>query len=93
MSPDIYVALGLGLWNLLTSVIVGLTMIMLKNAQKKTELTDSELLRQNILLNKTREELARDYITKTEVRSDMAQIINRFDRLEEKLDRFIEARK
>ena len=93
MSPDIYVGLGLGLWNLLTSVIVGLTMIMLKNAQKKTELTDSELLRQNILLNKTREELARDYITKTEVRSDMAQIINRFDRLEEKLDRFIEARK
>ena len=93
MSPDIYVALGLGLWNLLTSVIVGLTMIMLKNAQKKTELTDSELLRQNILLNKTREELAREYITKTEVRSDMAQIINRFDRLEEKLDRFIEARK
>ena len=93
MSPDIYIALGLGLWNLLTSVIVGLTMIMLKNAQKKSESSDSELMRQNILLNKTREELARDYITKTEVRSDMAQIINRFDRLEEKLDRFIEARK
>ena len=93
MNPDIYIALGLGLWNLLTSAIVGLTMVMLKNAQKKNESTDSELMRQNILLNKTREELARDYITKTEVRSDMAQIINRFDRLEEKLDRFIEARK
>ena len=49
-----------------------------------------ELKRQGILLNKTREEVARDYITKIEVRSDMDQIINRFDRLEAKLDRFIE---
>ena len=48
-----------------------------------------DLKRQGILLGKTREEMARDYITKVEVRSDMAQIINRFDRLEEKLDRFI----
>ncbi len=48
-----------------------------------------DLKRQGILLGETREEMARDYITKVEVRSDMAQIINRFDRLEEKLDRFI----
>jgi len=52
-----------------------------------------ELKRQGILINKTREELAREYITKVEVRSDMQQIINRFDRLEEKLDRFIEGQK
>jgi hypothetical protein len=53
----------------------------------------SELARQGILLNKTREEIARDYITKIEVRSDMDQIINRFDRIEQKLDRFIEGHK
>ena len=52
-----------------------------------------ELARQSILLNKTREEIARDYITKAEVRNDMDQIINRFDRLEAKLDRFIEGHK
>ena len=52
-----------------------------------------ELARQGILLNKTREEIARDYITKIEVRSDMEQIINRFDRIEAKLDRFIEGHK
>jgi len=52
-----------------------------------------ELKRQGILLNKTREEVARDYITKFEVRSDMDKIISRFDRLEEKLDRFIEGHK
>ena len=52
-----------------------------------------ELKRQGILLNKTREEIARDYITKIEVRNDMDQIINRFDRIEAKLDRFIEGHK
>ena len=52
-----------------------------------------ELKRQGILLNKTREELAREYITKIEVRNDMERIINRFDRIEEKLDRFIEGHK
>ena len=52
-----------------------------------------ELARQGILLNKTREEIARDYITKIEVRNDMDQIINRFDRIEAKLDRFIEGHK
>ena len=52
-----------------------------------------ELKRQGILLNKTREEVARDYITKSEVRNDMDRIISRFDRLEEKLDRFIEGYK
>jgi len=53
----------------------------------------NDLDRISILVNKTREEIARDYITKVEVRSDMDQIINRFDRIEAKLDRFIEGHK
>ena len=53
----------------------------------------NDLDRTKILLNKTREEMARDYITKVEVRSDMEQIISRFDKLEAKLDRFIEGHK
>ena len=63
---------------------------MLKENAARNKTQDEEMLRQNILLNKTREELARDYITKVEVRNDMEQIINRFDRLEAKIDRFIE---
>jgi len=93
MTPEMYLGVGLALWQLLTSIIIGLAMTAMKDFKLSIKETDEELLRQNILLNKTREEMARDYITKTEVRSDMAQIINRFDRLEEKLDRFIEARK
>ena len=49
-----------------------------------------EVNRLGILLNKTREEVARDHITRTEVRADMERLLNhvdsRFNRLEEKLD-------
>jgi hypothetical protein len=41
----------------------------------------------SILLNRTREEVARDHITRSEFRADMAQLMDRFDRLERKLDR------
>jgi hypothetical protein len=49
-----------------------------------------ELKRVEILLNKTREEVARDHVTRIEVRNDMQQIIDRFDKLEAKLDRYME---
>ena len=52
-----------------------------------------ELNRISILLNRTREEVARDHITRTEFRADMQQIIDRFDRLEYKIDRMISENK
>ena len=45
-----------------------------------------ELDRLSILLNRTREEVARDHITRTEFRADMAQLMDRFDRIERKID-------
>jgi len=46
--------------------------------------------RLGILLNKTREEVARDHITRAEVHRDMEKIMERFDagisRLEAKID-------
>jgi tetrahydromethanopterin S-methyltransferase subunit G len=38
------------------------------------------------LLNRTREEVARDHITRTEFRADMQQLMDRFDRIERKID-------
>lgn len=50
----------------------------------------AEINRLSILLNKTREEVARDHVTRAEVRADMAKIVehvdSRFDRLEQRLD-------
>ena len=73
-------------WNAGLTLILGIMGFFVKEKF-------NELDRITILVNKTREEMARDYITKVEVRSDMDQIINRFDRIEAKLDRFIEGHK
>jgi hypothetical protein len=50
----------------------------------------SELKRQDILLNKTREEIAKYYVTKPEVRTEMDLILERFEKLEEKIDKIFE---
>jgi hypothetical protein len=49
----------------------------------------SELARINILLNKTREEVARDNVTKAEVDRITSHIDQRFNKLEEKIDQLI----
>ena len=74
---------GTLVWNLITSFFVALVMFMLKHAS-------DEQKRIQILLNKTREEIARDHITRAEVRQDLEKIMERFDsgfeRLEAKID-------
>jgi hypothetical protein len=71
------------IWNVVLTAIVGLMGYVLKD---KFE----EINRLGILLNKTREEVARDHITRSEVRADMERLLNhvdsRFNRIEEKLD-------
>lgn len=71
------------IWNVVLTAIVGVMGFVLK---EKFE----EINRLGILLNKTREEVARDHITRAEVRADMERLLNhvdsRFNRLEEKLE-------
>ena len=71
------------LWNVALSAIVGIMMFLLKSKF-------DELQRISILLNKTREEVARDHITRAEVRADLDKIREHFDdgfrRLEAKID-------
>lgn len=70
-------------WNVVLSGLVALMGFMLKS---KFE----ELQRISILLNRTREEVARDHITRAEVRDDLEKIRDHFDdgfkRLETKID-------
>ncbi len=66
-------------WNIVLTAIVGLLGFVVKEKF-------SELQRISILLNKTREEVARDHITRSEFRADMSQLMDRFDRLERKID-------
>ena len=71
------------LWNVVLSAIVGVMVFMLKGKF-------DELQRLSILLNRTREEVARDHITRAEVRQDLEKIREHFDdgfkRLEAKID-------
>ena len=66
-------------WNIVLSAVVGVMGFLLKSKF-------DEIQRLGILLNRTREEVARDHITRTEFRADMQQLIDRFDRLERKID-------
>ena len=67
------------IWNIILTAIVALLGYVVKEKF-------AELSRISILLNKTREEVARDHITRSEFRADMQQLIDRFDRLERKID-------
>ena len=66
-------------WNIVLTAIVALLGFVIKEKF-------AELGRISILLNKTREEVARDHITRSEFRADMQQLMDRFDRLERKID-------
>ena len=67
------------LWNILLSGIVAVMAFFLKGKF-------DELQRISILLNRTREEVARDHMTRAEFRADMQQLLDRFDRIERKID-------
>jgi histidinol phosphatase-like enzyme len=53
----------------------------------------SEVTRLTLLLNKTREEIARDYVTQSEVQRITDHIDQRFNKLEAKIDQLIQAGK
>ena len=66
-------------WNIVLTAIVALLGFVIKEKF-------AELNRISILLNRTREEVARDHITRTEFRADVQQLLDRFDRIERKID-------
>lgn len=70
------------LWNIILTAMIGFIGWALK------EKTD-ELNRIQILLNRTREEVAKDYVTKSEVHADINRVLESIRRLDEKIDRLM----
>ncbi len=70
-------------WNIFVTLV--LAPILFGIRQNSTELK-----RQDILLNKTREEIAKEYVTKSELKDDMSNIIDRIKLIDEKLDKLFE---
>ena len=73
-------------WSAVLSLVMGLLGYMMNEKFR-------ELARISILLNKTREEVARDNVTQAEVDRITNHIDQRFNKLEAKIDQLIQAGK
>ena len=73
------------LWPSALTVVIALVGWILKSAYE-------EITRLSILLSRTREAFARDYIRREEVNQAMARVMDRLDTLDAKIDRLIEGR-
>ena len=71
-------------WSAVLSLVIGLLGYMMNEKFR-------ELARVTILLNKTREEVARDNVTQAEVDRITNHIDQRFNKLEAKIDQLIQA--
>ena len=71
------------LWNGLLSLAVAAVLMWVKSVNDENK-------RIGILLSKTREEGAEKYVTKVEVHSDINRVLDRIDRLENKIDTFMQ---
>lgn len=66
-------------WNVVLSAVVAIMSFFLKGKM-------DELERISILLNKTREEIARDHVTRSEMNVVVDRLGDRFDRAVERLE-------
>jgi hypothetical protein len=73
-------------WSAVLSLVIGLLGYMMNEKFR-------ELARVTILLNKTREEVARDNVTQAEIDRITNHIDQRFNKLEAKIDQLLSAGK
>ena len=73
------------IWNAIITLVLGPILYSIRQ-------NASEAKRLDILLKKTREEIAREYVTKEELKDDMKNVMDRLEKLDEKLDRLFDMR-
>ena len=73
------------LWNIFLTLVVAPILYSIRG-------NTSELRRLDILLNKTREEVAKEYVTKKELSDGMDRGFDTLDKIEEKLDKLFEVK-
>ncbi len=73
---------GMMFWNIVMTLVFAPIIHSIRN-------NATELKRIDILLNKTREEVAKDYVTKMELTISIDRVIDRLDKLDEKMDKLI----
>jgi hypothetical protein len=73
------------IWNIFITLVLAPIWFQIRQ-------NSAELKRHDILLNKTREEIAKDYVTKDELKDDMTILMDRMDKISEKLDKLFEVK-
>ena len=73
------------IWNIFITLVLAPIWFQIRQ-------NSGELRRHDILLNKTREEVAKNYVTKEELRNDMSILMERMDKIGEKLDKLFEVK-
>lgn len=69
-------------WNIILSAVLTVMGFLLKGKFDEIE-------RLSILLNRTREEHAKEYVTKADMHLDINRVLDRLDRLDAKLDGYM----
>jgi hypothetical protein len=72
-------------WNIFITLVLAPVLYSIKSNTQENKRLD-------ILLNKTREEIAKDYVTKNELKDDMSVLMDRIDKIGEKLDKLFEVK-
>ena len=72
-------------WNIFITLVLAPVLYSIKSNTQENKRLD-------ILLNKTREEIAKDYVTKNELKDDMGRLMDRIDKIGEKLDKLFEVK-
>ena len=70
-------------WNGILTLVVGPVLYAIRS-------NTVELKRIDILINRTREEMAKDYISRDTFERDMNKIMKGLEKLEKKIDRLVE---
>jgi len=79
------------IWSAILSLVMGGFGFFIREKLSQIKDVGEDIKRVERLLNITREEIARDYVTQTEIQRITDHIDQRFNRLEAKIDQLIQA--
>ena len=80
------------IWSAVLSIVMGVFGFLMREKLGQVRDMGEDIKRVERLLNITREEVARDYVTQAEVQRITDHIDQRFNRLEAKIDQLIQQR-
>ena len=78
------------IWNAILTLAVGAFLWWIRGTNSDIDKVREDLKNHALSDAKTREFMATNYATKVEVNSEVNKILDRFDKLEHKLDRWME---